>query len=209
MIALLKLTVLLAVLALLGGVYYAVRAMRHGLTAHDEPPAAEIYLARAVRHYAIPAEARDAQNPWKTRFTPEVAAYARHHFADHCAVCHANDGSGQSEMGQGLYPRSPDLRRDATQDLSDGELYYIIHNGVRWTGMPAWGEPASDMDSWRLVLFIRHLPQLTSDEIHDMERFNPKSIVEQQEEKEEEDFLNGGPAPAAPSSHSPHSEKSK
>ena len=67
------------------------------------------------------------------------------------------------------------MRLAATQQLSDGELYYIIHNGVRWTGMPAWGEPGNDndQDSWKLVLFMRHLPNLTAGEIRDMERFNP------------------------------------
>ena len=85
------------------------------------------------------------------------------------------------------------MRLTPTQQLSDGELYYIIHNGVRWTGMPAWGEPGNDPDSWKLVLFIRHLPNLTTDELHDMEGFNPKSAAERKEERQEEDFLNGRP----------------
>jgi len=85
------------------------------------------------------------------------------------------------------------MRLATTQQLSDGELYYIIHNGVRWTGMPAWGDPGDDPDSWKLVLFIRHLPNLTTDELHDLERFNPKSAAERKEEKQEEDFLNGRP----------------
>lgn len=101
------------------------------------------------------------------------------------------------------------MRSGATQQLSDGELYYIIHNGVRWTGMPAWGDPDSDMDSWKLVLFIRHLPNLAPQELRDMQRYNPKSIVDQEEEKEEEDFLNGAPAPAAPAGHKSSSEKTK
>ena len=112
-------------------------------------------------------------------------------------------------MGRNLFPRTPDMRLDATQRLSDGELYYIIHNGVRWTGMPAWGDPDNDMDSWKLVLFIRHLPHLAPDEIRDMERYNPKSIVEQEEEKEEDEFLNGGPAPTKTPTHEPHSEKTQ
>ena len=86
------------------------------------------------------------------------------------------------------------MRLAATQDLSDGELYYVIHNGVRWTGMPAWGEPGddSDLDSWKLVFFIRHLPHLTDAEIRDMERFNPRSAADREEEKEEQEFLKGG-----------------
>jgi Cytochrome C oxidase, cbb3-type, subunit III len=115
------------------------------------------------------------------------------HFADHCASCHGNDGSGNTEMGRNFYPPAPDMRLAATQELSDGELYYIIHNGVRWTGMPAWGEPGNDndLDNWKLVFFIRHLPHLTAAEIHDMERFNPRSDADREEEKEEQEFLNG------------------
>lgn len=185
MFTFLKLMILLVVLAVLGGIYYAVRAMRHGLSARQAPPAAEVYVARMVRHYAIPSAAREAQNPWANRFTPEVAAYTRHHFADHCASCHANDGSGQSEMGQGLYPRAPDMRLAATQDLSDGELYYIIENGVPLTGMPAWGHADAtgpDDDSWQLVTFIRHLPKLTPAELKDMEHYNPTGPFDEEEE---------------------------
>ena len=128
--------------------------------------------------------------------SPELLQESARHFADHCASCHGNDGSGNTEIGRNLYPPAPDMRLAATQQLSDGELYYIIHNGVRWTGMPAWGEPGNDndQDSWKLVLFIRHLPNLTADEIRDMERFNPRSDADREEEKEEQEFLNGGPA---------------
>jgi mono/diheme cytochrome c family protein len=155
----------------------------------------------------MPRSARDGKNPFAS--SPELLQESARHFADHCASCHSNDGSGATEMGRSFFPRVPDMRSDATQRLSDGELYYIIHNGVRWTGMPAWGDPDNDMDSWKLVLFIRHLPQLTQDELRDMERFNPKSIAEQEEEKEEDDFLNGGPAPVTPHSHESHTEKTK
>ena len=63
-----------------------------------------------------------------------MIAEGRDHFADHCATCHANDGSGNTEMGRGLYPKAPDMRLPATQNLSDAELFYIIENGVRLTG---------------------------------------------------------------------------
>ena len=146
-------------------------------------------MARALRHLAVPASAQTQSNPF--RATPDMLAEARRHFADHCAGCHANDGSGNTAMGQNLYPKSPDMRLSATQQLSDGELYYMIHNGIRFTGMPAWGAEGQDDDSWKLVLFIRHLPHLTVEELKEMEKYNPKSETERVEEKEEEDFLNG------------------
>lgn len=175
--------------------------------ARGAPSATEVALARRVRSWSLPRSAGKAKNPFRT--TPALLQESARHFADHCASCHGNDGSGGTEMGRNLFPRAPDMRLDATQHLSDGELYYIIHNGIRWTGMPAWGDPDSDMDSWKLVLFIRHLPQLSPQELRDMERFNPKSIAEQEEEKEEQEFLNGGATPAPSTGHELRSEKTK
>ena len=175
--------------------------------ARGAPSHIEIVVARRLRSWAIPRSARAARNPFTS--SPELLKECAHHFADHCASCHGNDGSGAAEMGRNFFPRAPDMRADVTQRLSDGELYYIIHNGVRWTGMPAWGDPDNDMDSWKLVLFIRHLPHLTPDEVRDMERFNPRSMVDQQEEKEDEEFLKGGPLPAGPKDHTSHSETAK
>ncbi len=87
------------------------------------------------------------------------------------------------------------MRLPDTQNLSDGELFYIIHNGIRLTGMPAWGGAGehaenADQDSWKLVHFIRHLPALTLAEIAEMEALNPKSPSELQEEQEDQKFLN-------------------
>jgi len=181
--------------------------------ARGTPSAAEVALARHLRSWAIPRSARAGKNPFVS--SPELLEESRRHFADHCASCHDNNGSGATEMGRNFFPRVPDMRSDSTQRLSDGELYYIIHNGVRWTGMPAWGDPDNDSDSWKLVLFIRHLPQLSQEELQDMQRFNPKSIAEQEEENEEDDFLNGrdsSPKPGVPAkrdNRAPHPEKQK
>jgi hypothetical protein len=94
-------------------------------------------------------------------------------------------------MGQKLYPRVPDMRLAHTQNLSDGEIYYIIENGVRFTGMPAWGTGGtSDHDTWHLVLFIRHLPKMTDEDMQDMKANNPRSPAEMKEEEMENEFLN-------------------
>jgi len=165
--------------------------LRQGLSARREPAPIEALVARRLRLAAVPAEARRASNP--VAFSPEALRAARRHFADHCALCHGNDGSGDTEIGRGLYPPSPDLRREPTQSLSDGEIFYAIHEGIAFTGMPAWGErdPARDLDSWRLVHFIRHLPRITADEIAEMEKLNPKGPAERSEEEEARSFLEG------------------
>jgi mono/diheme cytochrome c family protein len=176
--------------------------LEHGISARDEPTAVEAFVARRLRHWAVPRGEREAKNPVAP--TTEALARARAHFADHCASCHANDGRGKTQIGQNLYPKAPDMTLADTQDLSDGELLYIIENGVRLTGMPAWGEAGAHdaTESWELVHFIRHLPKLTADELAEMESLNPKSPAELKEEEEMRKFLEGGePSGPAPPGH--------
>jgi len=170
----------------------AVSLLHDGVSSRANPTAMEVMLARQVRHMAIPASARKLQNT--VADTPENLRDARLHFADHCATCHANDGSCDTALGRNLYPKPPDLRREQTQRLVDGEIFWIIENGVRFTGMPAFGGAhGSEEDSWKLVRFIRHLPQLTAEERMEMERYNPKSPADREEEQEENEFLGGKP----------------
>lgn len=171
--------------------------LRGGVSAKPDPPRLETELARHARSLLVPTSARDLRNPLPA--TAEVLAEGRAHFADHCASCHANDGGGDTPLGRGLYPRAPDMRRTATQQLTDGELFWIIENGVRFTGMPAWGEPGRESESWELVHFIRRLPGLTAEEKLLMERLNPRGPEAWREMEEDEKFLRGEePAPARP-----------
>lgn len=190
-----KRTVLLSITAagVAGAAAFGWVSIRRGFSARDKPSAIEAYLATTARKLSIPASERDAKNPFAS--TPQVLSEVRAHFADHCAICHGNDGSGKTEIGQNLYPKTPDLRQSETQNLTDGQIYYIIHNGIRLTGMPAWGGPGKDDDSWELVLFIRHLPQMTPQEMKQMEPFNPKSAAERSEQEDEQRYLNEGKGP--------------
>jgi mono/diheme cytochrome c family protein len=184
----------LLVLIVIGSVAGAVVAysiVRRGLSTRTEPSRAEAYIARTVRSLATPSAVRSMKNPVEP--TEAVFTEGLEHFADHCAVCHANNGSGDSEIGRALYPRAPDMRAKATQELTDAELFSIIENGVRLTGMPAWGTgtPEGERESWALVHFIRRLPKLTDDEIVRMEALNPKTAEEWREEEEARRFLAG------------------
>jgi mono/diheme cytochrome c family protein len=170
-----------------------------GFSAADQPSAMERWLAGKSRSMAIPAEARNRPNPVPD--SPEALDEARAHWADHCAICHANNGSGDIQMGHHMYPPAPDMREAGTQNKTDGEIFWAIQNGVRMTGMPAWGASGHDEeDSWKLVRFIRHLPHLSPQEELDMRKLNPKSPEESKEEQEEKDFLNG----ATPHEATPH-----
>ena len=181
-------------IALIGGAIL-IRATR-GFSAREQPTMAERWIARQARAGAFPADAIGRKNPVPK--TDAVLAEARAHWADHCAICHANDGSGDVQIGKRTYPPAPDMRLTPTQQLTDGELFYIIQNGVRLTAMPAWGGGSGkagsehdEEDSWKLVHFIRHLPDLTFEEKKAMEKLNPKSPGDLKEEEEEEKFLRG------------------
>ncbi|HEV7220398.1 MAG TPA: multiheme c-type cytochrome [Terriglobales bacterium] len=139
----------------------ATALMRRGFRATTEPSSLEKALARTVRNLAIPHHARNETNPWTA--SSENLSEAREHFIARCAICHGNDGRGQTQMGRNLYPRVPDLLSPKTQNLTDGEIHYIIENGVQLTGMPArrLAHQETEDDSWKLVLFIRNLHPLT------------------------------------------------
>ncbi len=192
-------------LVLIGAAFF-VRLLRSGFSTHAEPSAIEVVAARAMRRWSAPADLRNAENP--LAFSPAVLADGRAHWADHCATCHGNDGKGHTAIGQHLYPKAPDMTLHDTQKLSDGELFSIIENGIRLTGMPGWGDGTaqSGYGSWALVHFIRHLPQLTPEEIAQMEALNPKSPAEWEELRAEQEFLEGGDTAEAATGHdaAPH-----
>lgn len=208
MSAMLKGVLLIAVVIIAVGAAAFIWITSRGISAKAEPGRIETALARTMRRLAIPRAARDLQNP--VARSPEVLTEAMEHYADHCASCHANDGSGDTELGRGLYPKAPDMRLPATQSLSDGELFYIIENGVRLTGMPGWstGTGAGKESTWHLVHFIRELPRLTGDQIGRMKALNPRSPEEIRQEIEEEKFLSGDPGsdatPPRPAPPHPH-----
>lgn len=182
---------------------YGIALVRRGFSARQNPSWLESTMARAARKMAYPSSATDMKNPIPD--TQENMMEAEAHWADHCATCHANNGSGDTVIGKNLYPRAPDMRKEDTQNMTDGQLYYTIQNGVRLTGMPAWGNAGdNDEDTWKLVHFIRHLSQLTPEEEKRMESLNPKSPDEMKEEKEEQEFLNGGPEPSQKSAPMKH-----
>lgn len=199
-----KVVLLVMVAVLASGAVYATVLVRRGFSARENPSWIEAFAAGIAKSLAVPATYR-LKDPYLS--TAENLREGEEHFADHCAICHGNDGSGDTLFGKGLYPKPPDMRTADTQNKSDGEIYYTIVNGVRLSGMPAFGPgpvPASgdegtgDAENWKLVLFIRHLPQITSEELEQMKKLNPKTEADRAEEQQEEEFLNGGESPKAP-----------
>lgn len=158
-------TVRIAAIVLFALVATAVLAgfsvLRQGLAADRAPGVLETAVARRLVLLSIPASTRAMTNPraadrdaWRTGAAD---------FDGHCAVCHGSDGRGQTTFGPRMYPPVPNLASEEIQQLSDGALFAIIQNGVRWTGMPAFRAQHSADDTWNLVSFIRQIPRLPPD----------------------------------------------
>ena len=137
--------------------------IHRGFNATSEPSKPERIIARSIRNFAIPRSARQERNPLKV--SAEDLQAGRQLFLTQCANCHGVDGNGKTPVGSNLYPRVPDLHSPETQSLTDGEIHYIIQNGVQLTGMPAWGTAHQPPERiWQLVLYVRSLRQLSTRE---------------------------------------------
>lgn len=182
---------LLLVTVMIGAGVVGWYIQRHGLSARAEPSGLETAVALRLRHLSIPADQRARTNPLQA--TAGNVRDGMEHFADHCALCHANTGAGDTPIGRGLYPHPPILREARTQSLTDGEMFSIIQNGIRFTGMPAFGDSEhTEEDSWKCVLFIRHLPKQTPQEIAAMEKLNPRAPDKDAPKTTEKPHVHGG-----------------
>lgn len=146
----------------LKAVLVILAVLASGCTANKKPSSAETTLANAAKDVVIPLEAEDLKNPLPAN--SEVNEAGKKIFLQSCALCHGTAGRGDTTIGQAMYPPAMDLTSPHVQHWDDGELYWIIQNGVRLTGMPAWKGSLSVKDTWKLVHFIRQLPRMGSSE---------------------------------------------
>src|SRR5262245_7451674 len=156
----------LVILLLVAGVliYWFIST---GFSAREEPSAVEKAMVRRMRKLAIPSGASSLKNPEPVN--EDTMTEAREHFVEHCAVCHGIDGRGNTTFGRNMYPKVPDLTLADTQKLSEGEFFYVISNGIRFSGMPAFGGEDSAEEIWHLAAFLRRLPQLSPEELKRMQ----------------------------------------
>jgi mono/diheme cytochrome c family protein len=189
-IALLSLLFAILIVVVLVGCMY-IYARGHGFSAREQPTWMEKTMARNARKVATPADANNLTNP-RQQQTNEMMAEADEHFVEHCGVCHGIDGRGDTVIGNNLYPKVPDMSQPDTQQLSDGELYYIISNGIRLTGMPAWGSEDKPEAIWDLVSLIRRLPKLTPEETQRLQKAAREAGGELGEQAPEEEKKEGG-----------------
>ena len=143
---------------MLGVISAMLGALLQGCTASKPPSDGETSLANAAKDVVIPLEAGRMANPLPD--TDQIVSQGQEVFLGSCAQCHGPNGLGDTNIGRNMYPPAMDLTLSHVQHWSDGELYWIIRNGVRLTGMPSWQSSISENDTWKLARFIHKLPHL-------------------------------------------------
>lgn len=132
-------------------------------TAAMVPPGAlERRLAGLALDRSVQRRAPKTANPFKP--DPDVLRAGLAHYKAMCVTCHGAPGVDASEAGEGLNPAAPDLSSGKVQKRTDGELFWLVQNGIRMTGMPAFGPTHKDEEIWKIVAFVRRLPALSPDE---------------------------------------------
>ena len=138
-------------------VLIGIAVMRFNLTALHEPGPAETRLANLSKRYFIYRASRHGIPPRPLDTKASIERGGSHYGLD-CGICHADDGRAQRAPGQWMYPRASDLTSKQVQSYSDQQLYWIIQNGIRFTGMPAFGDVETPDHVWDLVNYVRTLP---------------------------------------------------
>lgn len=131
--------------------------VRDGVSARSRLSPLEERVMYQVRLAVVANAATDQANPYGSADAWRAAAGA---YLDECAVCHGPAGRGDAPLGSRMYPPAPDLTWSGTRGLSDGELYHVIAEGIRLTGMPAMAGHKSTDEIWQLVSLVRRLPDL-------------------------------------------------
>jgi len=134
----------------------------YNVAATAAPSKLETRLAAYALNRSVARRAPATKNPMPA--SPETWKAGLAHYRENCVVCHGAPGVDAGEIGEGLNPPAPDLTLPRVQARPDGELFWIVGNGIRTTGMPAFSPTHKPDELWKIVAFVRHLPELTNAE---------------------------------------------
>ena len=172
-------------LALLGAAVIAWTGA-FNVAASLPPGKVETKLATFALNKSIQKRAPTKRNPLSG--SPDILRAGLSHYRENCVVCHGALGVDAAEFGEGLNPPAPDLTLPRVQERPDGEMFWIVSNGIRMTGMPAFSPTHKEEEIWKIVTFLRHLPELTAEEQKEL-----KGRTEQAQHHHEE-AASGGPS---------------
>jgi mono/diheme cytochrome c family protein len=126
------------------------------LDALQEPGHLETFLATQVKHLLVLRSSREGIPPAPMNLQASIEEGDKLYATD-CSMCHGADGHTLTDSGRWMYPRASDLTSSTVRNYSDRELFWIVKNGIRLSGMPAFGKVESDEHMWNLVHYVTTL----------------------------------------------------
>jgi mono/diheme cytochrome c family protein len=149
--------ILFALIALVVGGWWSVKQGYVDFAADQKPSFVEQRVAMAAVDASMDRRGGEGKNP-VTPTEENIAAGARL-YLDHCGGCHGVPSNPDSEFARAFNPPVPEFFKDAP-DMSDSQNFYAVQHGIRWSGMPAWGQILSDAQIWQIALFLDNVEKL-------------------------------------------------
>ena len=147
-----------AILALVAASYFLVTGGALPAGQDSKPGNLEKWAAKKSLQATMRREAQGLKSPLQPTDENLTAGIALYRF--HCQVCHGGAAGGVSAIAKGLTPDPPQLAKHGVEDDPEGEIYWKVAHGIRFTGMPAFGETLSGSEMWQIALFAKHMDSL-------------------------------------------------
>lgn len=163
--------ILIFVVVCAGAGILLIESGRYDISATKQHTALTRWIFSETMDNSVRYHAGDIDAPPLTDSTKILTGFF--HYRSMCAECHGAPGVAPEELAAGLNPPAPDLA-DAAKDWSPAELYWITKNGVKMTGMPAWGPTHTDDELWAVVAFTKQLPGMTPERYRALGRLAQK-----------------------------------
>ncbi len=151
-------SLIVVLIAVVGFVYSGI----FNVSAQWEDPALLRWLLASTREASVESRAENIKSPILGSATQIKNGFRS--YREMCAVCHTPPGGTDSPIKQGLNPSPPNLAVAEDHAMTEAQLFWVIKNGIRMTGMPAWGPSHDDAEIWDIVAFIKALPTIDADE---------------------------------------------
>jgi mono/diheme cytochrome c family protein len=156
----------LAVIAFISGVVVMFSGLINVAATNPHHPVTNFILSTTMDH-SVRAHAKGITAP--PLDDPRMIMDGFRHYREMCVDCHLAPGIDSTEISEGLMPRPPRLQEEV-EEWTPEELFWVTKNGVKMTGMPAWGPTHSDARIWAIVAFLEKLPHMTAEQYQEMDR---------------------------------------
>jgi thiosulfate dehydrogenase len=178
--------VFFTLVVIVGGAYLLLHSGKVSLATTAEPLPLEKELAELTLEANV-RSAKDQTNPLLA--TDENMIAAAREFKEHCVFCHGAPGRLRPPIATMMMPKPPQLfdKDDMVVDDPDGEIFWIISNGIRLSGMPGFGDHLEEKERWQLALLLKHADKLPAAVQAELERKEPGEMAMHEKPGEEQE----------------------